>query len=107
MRNLAFLWFAGVFFAVLLFSCQKEDKTATAFYTDNVDFMASKTKQNRVCLLEDFCGVRCDFCPDGHARAKAIAEANPGKFIIWLHMQVILRNRLPAGPTSPLLLAMH
>ena len=82
MRILAFLWTAGVFFAVLLFSCQKENKTATAFYTDNVDFMASKASQNRVCVLEDFCGVRCDFCPDGHARAKAIADANPGKFIV-------------------------
>ena len=82
MRNFAFLLSTGVVFAVLLFSCQKEEKTASTFYTDNVDFMASKTIQNRVCVLEDFCGVRCDFCPDGHTRAKAIAEANPGKFII-------------------------
>ena len=26
--------------------------------------------------------MRCGYCPDGHVRAKAVADANPGKFII-------------------------
>ena len=47
-----------------------------------VEFLASTEKTTRVSLLEDFTGVRCGFCPDGHVRAKAVADANPGKFII-------------------------
>jgi len=45
-------------------------------------FMAPTTQQNKVALLEDFTGVRCGYCPDGHVKAKAVADANPGKFII-------------------------
>ncbi len=37
---------------------------------------------NRNAILEDFTGVRCGYCPDGHLRAKAIEDANPGRFII-------------------------
>ena len=45
--------------------------------------MASTDKQNRAALLEDFTGVRCGFCPDGHVLAKS-AKVNLGanKFII-------------------------
>ncbi len=46
------------------------------------DFLAPTTKMKRVAVLEDFTGVRCGFCPDGHLRAKAVADANPGKFVI-------------------------
>ncbi|MCG9879379.1 MAG: Omp28-related outer membrane protein [Bacteroidia bacterium] len=49
---------------------------------NNPEFLAPTTKGKRVALLEDFTGVRCGFCPDGHVRAKAVADANPGKFII-------------------------
>ncbi len=45
-------------------------------------FLASTSPSNRVAMLEDFTGVRCGYCPDGHVRAKAILDANPGKFII-------------------------
>ncbi|MCB9252170.1 MAG: Omp28-related outer membrane protein [Flavobacteriales bacterium] len=44
--------------------------------------LASTTPSKTVAVLEDFTGVRCGYCPDGHARAKVIADANPGKFII-------------------------
>ncbi len=46
------------------------------------EFLASTEPSNRNAILEDFTGVRCGYCPDGHVRAKAAADANPGKFII-------------------------
>lgn len=47
------------------------------------DFRASTTLSKRAALLEDFTGVRCGFCPDGHVRAEA-AKSSLGvdKFII-------------------------
>jgi hypothetical protein len=63
-----------------LFSCNKS--------TDTVDpnqagtSLASTVPSNRIAVLEDFTGVRCGYCPDGHVRAKAIEDALPGKFII-------------------------
>jgi hypothetical protein len=60
---------------------KKEDTTGGGG-SGGVTFLAPTTKMKRVALLEDFTGVRCGFCPDGHVRAKAIADANPGKFII-------------------------
>jgi hypothetical protein len=46
------------------------------------EFLAPTTQMNRTAVLEDFTGVRCGFCPDGHVKAKAVEDANPGKFII-------------------------
>lgn len=46
------------------------------------EFLASTAPSNMVAVLEDFTGVRCGYCPDGHVKAKAVADANPGKFII-------------------------
>ena len=47
------------------------------------DFLASTTAGNRAALLEDFTGVRCGFCPDGHVRAAAAQqELGKDKFII-------------------------
>ena len=47
------------------------------------DLKASTTASNRAALLEDFTGVRCGFCPDGHVRAKAAQQAlGADKFVI-------------------------
>lgn len=78
MRKITYLLSAVAIFAVLLSSCKKEETPAA----DNTEFLASTSPQNRVSVLEDFTGVRCGYCPDGHVRAKAVADANPGKFII-------------------------
>ena len=47
------------------------------------NFLASTDPSNRAALLEDFTGVRCGFCPDGHVRATA-AKVSLGadRFII-------------------------
>jgi hypothetical protein len=42
--------------------------------------------QSKVVLIEDFTGVRCINCPDGHEQAANIEAANPGRVIaISLH----------------------
>ncbi|MGV9012409.1 MAG: Omp28-related outer membrane protein [Flavobacteriales bacterium] len=42
--------------------------------------------ENRTALLEDFTGIHCGYCPDGHAIMAAIDEANPGKVsLVGIH----------------------
>ena len=38
----------------------------------------SQNASNRNVLLEEFTGVNCGFCPDGHRIADEIVAANPG-----------------------------
>jgi hypothetical protein len=46
----------------------------------------STTPENRKVVLEEFTGVRCTFCPDGHKRAQEMKDANKGKvFLINVH----------------------
>lgn len=37
------------------------------------------TPQNKSVVLEEFTGIYCTYCPDGHARAQAIQDANPDR----------------------------
>lgn len=37
------------------------------------------TPQNKSVVLEEFTGIYCTFCPDGHAIAQAIQNANPDR----------------------------
>lgn len=74
--------FLGLAVAAMgLASCTKEEakKENNGGSTSS---LAPTTAMNRVAVLEDFTGVRCGYCPDGHVKAKAVADANPGKFII-------------------------
>lgn len=71
--------------SLILTSCSKEEsKTSTPTPTTPQEtFLASTSIQNRTALLEDFTGVRCGFCPDGHAKANAAqAQLGKDKFII-------------------------
>lgn len=37
-------------------------------------------------VLEEFTGIHCGYCPQGHAIAQAIMNANPGRaFVIAIH----------------------
>ncbi len=40
----------------------------------------STTAANRNVILEEFTGINCGYCPDGHSTANSIASANPGRF---------------------------
>ncbi len=42
----------------------------------------SQTPQNKNVVLEELTGINCQYCPDGHKRAKQIADANPGRVVL-------------------------
>jgi hypothetical protein len=70
--------------ASLMFaSCSKESTTSKTPTVPVETFLASTTMGTRTALLEDFTGVRCGYCPDGHVRAEAAQTAlGKDKFII-------------------------
>lgn len=48
--------------------------------------IVSTTPQNKKVILEEFTGVNCVYCPQGHAIAEQILENNPGNaFAINIH----------------------
>lgn len=71
--------------SLIVASCSKSDTEEDNNSGNNpgpTEFLASTGTTTRVAVLEDFTGVRCGYCPDGHVKAKAVADANPGKFVI-------------------------
>lgn len=42
----------------------------------------STTPQNKKAVLEEFTGVYCGYCPDGHSRANAIYNADPANVVL-------------------------
>lgn len=48
--------------------------------------IVSTTPENKNVILEEFTGVNCSFCPQGHAIANSIKNANPDDvFLINIH----------------------
>lgn len=48
--------------------------------------IVSTTPENRNVILEEFTGINCVFCPDGHAIAEALKQSNPGDvFLVNIH----------------------
>ena len=46
----------------------------------------STAVQNKKVILEEFTGITCTYCPDGHKRANILAAANPGNvFVVNIH----------------------
>jgi hypothetical protein len=61
--------------------------------------LVSTTAQLRTGLLEDFTGIHCGYCPDGHAIMASIAAANPGQVsLVGVHAGVFA---VPANGTEP------
>jgi hypothetical protein len=42
----------------------------------------STTPQNKKAVLEEFTGIYCGYCPDGHSRANAIYNADPTHVVL-------------------------
>ena len=42
----------------------------------------SQTVENKTVVLEEFTGIYCGYCPDGHKIANTIATSNPNKVIL-------------------------
>lgn len=48
--------------------------------------IVSTSPENKKVILEEFTGINCVFCPDGHAIAQSIQTAHPGNvFLINVH----------------------
>jgi len=48
--------------------------------------IVSTTPENRKVILEEFTGINCTFCPQGHAIAQNIQNNNQGDvFLINIH----------------------
>jgi len=46
----------------------------------------STSVQNKNVILEEFTGIHCGYCPDGHRLANTMVDANPGRvFLINIH----------------------
>lgn len=88
MKNTKIFIASALVIAMAFFGCSKDEETTPTGSGSGdgfpSDFMASKdTTTFRAALLEDFTGVRCGFCPDGHDKAKAAKLAlGAEKFII-------------------------
>lgn len=57
---------------------------ATALFaiTSYGQTIVSTTPENKNVVLEEFTGINCVFCPDGHAIARAIQNANPDRVVL-------------------------
>jgi hypothetical protein len=48
--------------------------------------IVSTTPEDKKVILEEFTGINCQFCPDGHAIAQSIQNNNPGNvFLVNIH----------------------
>jgi hypothetical protein len=44
--------------------------------------LVSTELQNKNVVLEEYTGIHCTYCPDGHRIAQGIADAHPGKVVL-------------------------
>ena len=42
----------------------------------------NQTADNKNVVLEEFTGIYCTFCPDGHRRAQIVKDANPNDVVL-------------------------
>jgi len=70
-------------FAVVLAGC-KDDGAGTTPVIEGggAEFLASTEASNRNAVLEDFTGVRCGYCPDGHRIASDLISNNPAGRVV-------------------------
>ena len=55
-------------------------------YGINAQTIVSTTPENKKVVLEEFTGIHCGYCPDGHRLANLYAAAHPGEvFLINIH----------------------
>ena len=59
----------------------------------------STTPENKNVVLEEFTGIYCGFCPDGHVIGQGLHDANPNDvFLINIHTGGYSN---PNGPNDP------
>lgn len=47
--------------------------------------LVSTAPQGRNAVLEEFTGLNCPNCPDGHVRAQSLVNAHPGR-VVWINI---------------------
>ena len=87
MKTFRILGLALVVTGLLFAGCKKtEDEDEEEEATINMEVSAPETQMNKNVLVEEFTGVNCGNCPDGHRRVNQLMAANPGKvFAINIH----------------------
>ncbi|MCD4679435.1 MAG: Omp28-related outer membrane protein [Bacteroidales bacterium] len=78
MKKIAIILFS---LAIVFSSCDKT-KDATPPADPNPEFKPTVVKTDarpKNVVIENFTGVRCGHCPDGHAILQGILDANPGR----------------------------
>ena len=48
----------------------------------NAQPFVSTTPENKNTVLEEFTGIHCGYCPDGHKRAQELKDANPDDIVL-------------------------
>lgn len=71
-----------------------------ATYQVNAQTFVSTELSNRNIVLEEYTGVNCPYCPDGHRVANEVAAANPGKVILINIHAGVYANTTPDYRTS-------
>ena len=52
----------------------------------NAQTFVSTNPETKKVILEEYTGIHCPNCPDGHLKAQQLHDANPGEaFIICIH----------------------
>lgn len=81
MRKLTILAGLALMSIALCFvSCKKdnpEEENGNGQQPEEI--FVSKDIQKKVALIEEFTGINCGYCPDGHKRVQQILSNNPGK----------------------------
>ena len=67
------------------------------FHTAYAQTFVSTEPSKKNVVLEEFTGINCPYCPDGHRIANGIAAANPGRF--WA-INIHAGNFAPTGSTN-------
>lgn len=60
----------------------------------------STAPANKNVVLEEYTGINCGYCPDGHKIANQIAAANPGRVVLINIHQGGFANDIPDYRTS-------
>jgi hypothetical protein len=78
MKSFKKLLFILMALSIVAVSCNKDDDD-----DDDTNLnLVKKTAQARNVVLEEFTGINCGYCPQGHQVAKDIYDANPGRVLV-------------------------
>jgi len=54
----------------------------TSIFQINAQLPVSQTAENKNVVLEEFTGIHCPYCPDGHKRAQQIYDTHPDDVVL-------------------------